>query len=73
MSKIELERLATDLAEITMMCTKLQMEKDKVDVLEKSHWAWLHIGFISGLKVFNPDFTDEVCDKIIELAQDKLK
>jgi len=72
--EVSLEQMGEDLANLTMDCTRMYFEADKTEKkLDKSNWAWLHIGFISALKLYNPNFTDELCHKIVDIAQKKLK
>lgn len=70
--EVSLEQMGEDLANLTLDCTKMHFESKTENKLEKSNWAWLHIGFISALKLYNPNFTEEMCHEIVEIAQKKL-
>lgn len=71
--EVSLEQIGEDLAQLTKECTATHFTANKTNKLDKQAWAWLHIGFISALKLYNPGFTDEITMKIVDIAQKKLQ
>jgi hypothetical protein len=71
--EVSLEQMGEDLANLTKDCTQMHFTTNKTQKLDKQCWAWLHIGFISALKLYNPGFTDEITGKIVDIAQKKLE
>ena len=71
--EVSLEQIGKDLAQLTMEATQIHFKTQKTNKLDKQCWAWMGIGFTTALQLYNPNFTDEMVDKIIKESQKHLK
>ena len=65
--KNEIKKMAEILAGETYHISDMYYQAEKLD---KQLWAWLHLGFIAGLKANG--WSDKDCNEIVEKTQEIL-
>ena len=66
------QELGRMLYDETYNVTKIYYDQHaEKETIDKQLWAWLHLGFIAGLKACG--YTEEECNAIIDITQEHLK